>query len=88
MLAQGFIRKPDKIVEKLKEYTDMGLHQFLLAFPDPFDSCLRILHKSSTCKIGKEICNICAITNVDVVFIYSIIILYLDNPKEKMDMFL
>jgi alkanesulfonate monooxygenase SsuD/methylene tetrahydromethanopterin reductase-like flavin-dependent oxidoreductase (luciferase family) len=37
ILKHGLIGKPDKITEKLKEYTNAGVDQFFLAFQDPFD---------------------------------------------------
>jgi alkanesulfonate monooxygenase SsuD/methylene tetrahydromethanopterin reductase-like flavin-dependent oxidoreductase (luciferase family) len=37
ILKHGLVGKPDKIAEKLKEYTSAGVDQFLLAFQDPFD---------------------------------------------------
>src|SRR5919198_4663325 len=37
ILKHGLVGKPDKITEKLKEYTSAGVEQFLLAFQDPFD---------------------------------------------------
>jgi alkanesulfonate monooxygenase SsuD/methylene tetrahydromethanopterin reductase-like flavin-dependent oxidoreductase (luciferase family) len=37
ILKHGLVGKPDKIAEKLKEYTNAGVDQFLLAFQDPFD---------------------------------------------------
>jgi alkanesulfonate monooxygenase SsuD/methylene tetrahydromethanopterin reductase-like flavin-dependent oxidoreductase (luciferase family) len=38
ILRHGLVGKPDKIAEKLKEYTNAGVDQFFLAFQDPFDS--------------------------------------------------
>ena len=38
ILKHGLVGKPGKIAERLKEYTDAGVNQFLLAFQDPFDS--------------------------------------------------
>ena len=38
ILKHGLVGKPGKIAERLKEYTDAGIKQFLLAFQDPFDS--------------------------------------------------
>ncbi len=38
ILKHGLVGKPSKIAERLKEYTDAGINQFLLAFQDPFDS--------------------------------------------------
>ena len=37
ILKHGLVGKPDKIAEKLKEYTNAGVDQFFLAFKDPFD---------------------------------------------------
>ncbi|HZA08190.1 MAG TPA: LLM class flavin-dependent oxidoreductase [Nitrososphaeraceae archaeon] len=37
ILEYGLVGKPDKIAEKLKEYTNAGVDQFCLAFQDPFD---------------------------------------------------
>jgi alkanesulfonate monooxygenase SsuD/methylene tetrahydromethanopterin reductase-like flavin-dependent oxidoreductase (luciferase family) len=37
ILNHGLVGKPDKITEKLKEYTNAGVDQFFLAFQDPFD---------------------------------------------------
>jgi alkanesulfonate monooxygenase SsuD/methylene tetrahydromethanopterin reductase-like flavin-dependent oxidoreductase (luciferase family) len=37
ILKHGLVGKPDKIREKLKEYTNVGVDQFFLAFQDPFD---------------------------------------------------
>jgi len=34
---RGLIGKPTTIVERIKEYLEAGVTQFLLAFPDPFD---------------------------------------------------
>ena len=33
----GLIGKPTNIVERIKEYLEAGVTQFLLAFPNPFD---------------------------------------------------
>ena len=38
ILKHGLVGKPGKIAERLNEYTDAGVNQFLLAFQDPFDS--------------------------------------------------
>jgi alkanesulfonate monooxygenase SsuD/methylene tetrahydromethanopterin reductase-like flavin-dependent oxidoreductase (luciferase family) len=38
MLKHGLVGKTDKIGERLREYIDAGIDQFLLAFQDPFDS--------------------------------------------------
>jgi alkanesulfonate monooxygenase SsuD/methylene tetrahydromethanopterin reductase-like flavin-dependent oxidoreductase (luciferase family) len=37
ILKHGLVGKPDKIRERLKEYTNVGVDQFFLAFQDPFD---------------------------------------------------
>ena len=37
ILKHGLVGKPDKIREKLKEYTNVGVDQFFLAFQGPFD---------------------------------------------------
>ena len=37
ILKHGLVGKPDKITEKLREYTNAGVDQFFLAFQDPFD---------------------------------------------------
>ena len=37
ILKHGIVGKPDKIAEKLREYTDAGVDQFFLAFQNPFD---------------------------------------------------
>ncbi len=38
ILQNGLVGKPDRIVEKVKEYVDAGIEQFFLAFQDPFDT--------------------------------------------------
>ena len=38
MLKHGLVGTPEKIRERLKQYTDAGVEQFLLAFQDPFDT--------------------------------------------------
>jgi alkanesulfonate monooxygenase SsuD/methylene tetrahydromethanopterin reductase-like flavin-dependent oxidoreductase (luciferase family) len=38
ILQNGLVGKPDKIAERVKEYTDAGVEQFFLAFQDPFDA--------------------------------------------------
>ena len=38
MLKHGLVGTPEKIRERLKQYTDAGVDQFLLAFQDPFDT--------------------------------------------------
>jgi alkanesulfonate monooxygenase SsuD/methylene tetrahydromethanopterin reductase-like flavin-dependent oxidoreductase (luciferase family) len=38
ILKHGLVGKPDRIIEKLKEYMNAGVDQFFLAFQDPFDS--------------------------------------------------
>src|ERR687883_575093 len=37
ILKHGLVGMPDIIAEKLREYTNAGVDQFLLAFQDPFD---------------------------------------------------
>ena len=37
ILKHGLVGKCDTIVQRVKEYTDAGVDQFLLAFQDPFD---------------------------------------------------
>ena len=37
ILKHGLVGKPDEIAKKLKEYTNVGVDQFFLAFRDPFD---------------------------------------------------
>lgn len=38
ILQNGLVGKPDKITDRVKEYVDAGVEQFLLAFQDPFDA--------------------------------------------------
>ena len=38
MLKHGLVGTPEEIRERLKQYTDAGVEQFLLAFQDPFDT--------------------------------------------------
>lgn len=38
MLKHGLVGTPEKIRERLKQYTDAGVEQFLLAFHDPLDT--------------------------------------------------
>ena len=38
ILGNGLVGTPDKIAEKLKDYSDAGIEQFFLAFQDPFDA--------------------------------------------------
>ena len=38
MLKHGLVGTADKIGERLREYIDVGIDQFFLAFQDPFDS--------------------------------------------------
>jgi alkanesulfonate monooxygenase SsuD/methylene tetrahydromethanopterin reductase-like flavin-dependent oxidoreductase (luciferase family) len=38
MLKHGLVGTPEKIRERIKQYTDAGVEQFLLAFQDPFDT--------------------------------------------------
>lgn len=37
ILRHGLIGTPEKVAERVKEYADMGINQFLLAFHAPFD---------------------------------------------------
>ena len=37
MLKHGLIVKPEEIVTRVREYANMKISQFLLAFQDPFD---------------------------------------------------
>jgi alkanesulfonate monooxygenase SsuD/methylene tetrahydromethanopterin reductase-like flavin-dependent oxidoreductase (luciferase family) len=37
ILKHGLIGTPEKVATRVKEYTDIGINQFLLAFRDPFD---------------------------------------------------
>ncbi|MDQ4074189.1 MAG: LLM class flavin-dependent oxidoreductase [Thermoproteota archaeon] len=37
-LKHGLVGKPETIIERINEYADAGVNQFLLAFQDPFDS--------------------------------------------------
>jgi len=37
ILKHGLIGTPEKVATRVKEYTDIGINQFLLAFHDPFD---------------------------------------------------
>jgi alkanesulfonate monooxygenase SsuD/methylene tetrahydromethanopterin reductase-like flavin-dependent oxidoreductase (luciferase family) len=38
MLKHGLVGTPEKISERLKQYTDAGIDQFLVAFQDPLDT--------------------------------------------------
>jgi alkanesulfonate monooxygenase SsuD/methylene tetrahydromethanopterin reductase-like flavin-dependent oxidoreductase (luciferase family) len=38
MLKHGLVGTPEKIRERLKQYTDEGVDQFLIAFQDPLDT--------------------------------------------------
>lgn len=38
MLKHGLVGTPEKIKDRLKQYTDAGVDQFLLAFQDPLDA--------------------------------------------------
>jgi alkanesulfonate monooxygenase SsuD/methylene tetrahydromethanopterin reductase-like flavin-dependent oxidoreductase (luciferase family) len=40
ILKHSRIGTTDKIAERLKEYIDVGVNQFFLAFQDPFDPAL------------------------------------------------
>ena len=37
MPKHGLVGTPEKIRERLEQYTEAGVDQFLLAFQDPFD---------------------------------------------------
>ena len=37
ILRHGLIGTPEKVAERVKDYADMGINQFLLAFHEPFD---------------------------------------------------
>lgn len=37
ILRHGLIGTPEKVAERVKEYADMGINQFLLAFHEPYD---------------------------------------------------
>jgi MOSC domain-containing protein YiiM len=37
VLKHGLVGKGDTVAQRVKEYTDAGVHQLLLAFQDPFD---------------------------------------------------
>ncbi len=37
ILKHGLVGKPETIIERINEYADVGVNQFLLAFQDPFD---------------------------------------------------
>ncbi|HET6716372.1 MAG TPA: hypothetical protein VFG90_04530, partial [Nitrososphaeraceae archaeon] len=36
-LRHGLIGTPEKVAERVKEYADMGINQFLLAIHEPYD---------------------------------------------------
>jgi alkanesulfonate monooxygenase SsuD/methylene tetrahydromethanopterin reductase-like flavin-dependent oxidoreductase (luciferase family) len=38
MLKHGLVGTPEKIRDRLKQYMDAGVEQFLLAFHDPLDT--------------------------------------------------
>ena len=38
MLKHGLVGTPEKIRERLEQYVDAGVDQFLLAFQDPLDT--------------------------------------------------
>ena len=38
ILNNGLVGTPDRVAERIREYTDAGIGQFFLAFQDPFDS--------------------------------------------------
>ena len=37
ILKHGLIGTPEKVATRVKEYAEIGINQFLLAFQDPFD---------------------------------------------------
>ena len=37
ILKHGLIGTPEEVAARVKEYTVVGINQFLLAFHDPFD---------------------------------------------------
>jgi alkanesulfonate monooxygenase SsuD/methylene tetrahydromethanopterin reductase-like flavin-dependent oxidoreductase (luciferase family) len=50
MLKHGLVGTPEKIRERLKQYTDAGVDQFLLAFQDPLDSKALELFMEAACR--------------------------------------
>jgi alkanesulfonate monooxygenase SsuD/methylene tetrahydromethanopterin reductase-like flavin-dependent oxidoreductase (luciferase family) len=50
MLKHGLVGTPEKIRERLKQYTDAGVDQFLLAFQDPLDTNALELFMDAVCK--------------------------------------
>ena len=49
MLKHGLIGKPEEIATRVREYANMQISQFLLAFQDPFD--LRALELFDAVKV-------------------------------------
>ena len=50
MLKHGLVGTPEKIRERLKQYTDAGVYQFLLAFQDPLDIKALELFMDAACR--------------------------------------
>ena len=50
MLKHGLVGTPEKIRERLKQYTDAGVDQFLLAFQDPLDIKALELFMDAACR--------------------------------------
>jgi alkanesulfonate monooxygenase SsuD/methylene tetrahydromethanopterin reductase-like flavin-dependent oxidoreductase (luciferase family) len=50
MLIHGLIGTLKKIRERLKQYTDAGVDQFLLAFQDPLDIKALELFMDAACR--------------------------------------
>ena len=50
MLKHGLVGTPEKIREMLKQYTDAGVDQFLLAFQDPPDIKALELFMDAACR--------------------------------------
>ena len=50
MLKHGLVGTPEKIRERLKQYTDTGVDQFLLAFQDPLDIKALELFMDAVCR--------------------------------------
>jgi alkanesulfonate monooxygenase SsuD/methylene tetrahydromethanopterin reductase-like flavin-dependent oxidoreductase (luciferase family) len=49
MIKHGLVGTPEKIRERLKQYTDKGVDQFLLAFQDPLDTKALELFMNAAC---------------------------------------
>lgn len=50
IIKHGLIGTPKKIRERLKQYTDVGVDQFLLAFQDPLDTKALELFMDAVCR--------------------------------------